>query len=378
MANDISRKQDDDVYVASAVVPLLQRTDSDRVVGRPHAGEASVDFQHVVSNDQELLTELLDRQEELKSVTDGRGGLEGLDGGTDALSGQLDRMREGTYVEGEDGGAEAIVLRFTRPVFLVQDSVVTPPADVNTFARGESAVIEARMNAAAPFLKAAIPRAGRINLANHRMDWVGTGWVVHPEIAVTNRHVAEFFAARDGSTFPFRAAGSPGRLVKASIDWRHEYARPAESVVRVEEVLWIEPDEGPDLALIRVRTTDDDGNATPGPIPLMTQADVDASVGSWVAVIGYPAQSSYNRLDDQQRIFDGIYNVKRVAPGTVMSVSPDGLLNHNATTLGGNSGSVVMDMATGQAVALHFGGFEGDRNMAVQAPVVADRLAAHT
>ena len=151
----------------------------------------------------------------MKSVTYGGGSLEGLEGGTDALSGQLDRMREGTYVEGEDGGAEAIVLRFTRPVFLVQDSVVTPPADVNTFAGGESAVIEARMNAAAPFLKAAIPRAGRINLANHRMDWVGTG-------------------------------------------------------------------------------------------------------------------------------------------------------------------SVVMDMATGQAVALHFGGFEGDRNMAVQAPVVADRLAAHT
>ena len=73
-----------------------------------------------------------------------------------------------------------------------------------------------------------------------------------------------------------------------------------------------------------------------------------------------------------------LFDFKRVAPGTVMSVSPDGLLNHNATTLGGNSGSIVMDMATGQAVALHFGGFEGDRNMAVQAPVVADRLAAHT
>jgi endonuclease G len=110
----------------------------------------------------------------------------------------------------------------------------------------------------------------------------------------------------------------------------------------------------------------------------MAQADVDASVGKWVAVIGYPAQSSFNDLADQQRIFDGIYNVKRVAPGTVMSVSPDGLLNHDATTLGGNSGSVVMDLETGQAVALHFGGFEGDRNMSVQAPVVADRLAAHT
>ena len=54
---------------------------------------------------------------------------------------------------------------------------------------------------------------------------------------------------------------------------------------------------------------------------------------------------------------------------------PGRRLNHDATTLGGNSGSVVMDLATGQAVGLHFGGYEGDRNMAVQAPVVADRLA---
>jgi hypothetical protein len=338
--------------------------------------EAQMDVQHVVANDPELLQELLDRQDEFAMVVDS-GGLESLGGGLDSLSDGLDRMREGTYVPGQDPGTEAIVLRLGRPVFLVQGSAVTPPADTANFAQGESSVITARMNAAAPHLHAAIPSIGRINLANHRMDWVGTGWVVHPEIAVTNRHVAEIFAARDGDAFSFRAAEG-NRVVKASIDWRQEYARPDEAVVRAEEVLWIEPDGGPDLAFIRIRATDDDGNATPAPIPLMSQDDVDDSVGTWVAVIGYPARSSFNRLDDQQRIFDGIYNVKRVAPGTVMAVLPDGRLDHNATTLGGNSGSVVMDLATGQAVALHYGGIEGDRNMAVQAPVVADRLAAHT
>ncbi|MER7555872.1 serine protease [Nocardioides sp. NPDC126508] len=332
-----------------------------------------MDFQRIVSADEELLIELLDRQDELAPAP-GEGGLESFGGGVDSLSGGLDRMREGTYVEGEDPGVEAIVRRFTRPVFLVQDSTVTPPADSATFAGGESAVIESRMHDAEAFLKVAIPSVGRIDLANHAMDWCGTGWMVHPEIAVTNRHVAELFAAADGSAFPFRAAEG-GRFVKASIDWRREYARPGEAVVRVEEVLWIEPDGGPDLALLRVRASDEDGNPAPVPITLMSQADVDDSVGSWVSVIGYPAQSPYNDLADQQRIFDGIYGVKRVAPGAVMAVTPDGRLHHDATTLGGNSGSVVMDMVTGQAVGLHFGGFEGDRNMAVQAPVVADRLA---
>jgi len=336
-----------------------------------------MDFQHMVAGDPELLAEILDRQSDLVPPNDG--GLESLDeaGATEALSSGLDRMREGTYVVGEDDGIEAIVNRFTRPVFLVQDLMVTPPADTAVaFTHGESVVITTRLAAAKAHLDSTIPSVGRINLVNHRKAWVGTGWMVAAELAVTNRHVAEDFGARQGDAFGFRTADG-GRTVKASIDWWREYSRPDESVVHIEEVLWIEPDGGPDLAIIRVRVTDDDGRATPAPIALMQQADVDASAASWVAVIGYPARSPYNDAADQQRIFDGIYDVKRVAPGTVLGVSPDGLLTHDATTLGGNSGSVVMDLATGQAVGLHFGGFEGDRNMAVQAPVIAARLAEH-
>ena len=58
-------------------------------------------------------------------------------------------------------------------------------------------------------------------------------------------------------------------------------------------------------------------------------------VGDWIAVIGYPAQDSRNSMSDQQRIFDGIYNVKRLAPGRILTLRADGLLTHDATTLGG-------------------------------------------
>jgi hypothetical protein len=338
-----------------------------------------MDFHHLVAGDHELLAEILDRQSDLAALAGGS--LESLDaaGGTEALSAGLARMREGSYVPGANHGVEAIIERFTRPVFLVQDMLVTPPADarVAMASGGESEVISGRLADAGAHFDTTIPSVGRINLANHRFTWVGTGWMVEAELAVTNRHVAEHFGERQGDSFGFRAAEG-GRVVKASIDWRREYSRPDESVVRIEEVLWIEPDGRPDLAIVRVRTTDENGRPTPPPIPLMHQADVEASVGNWVAVIGYPARSPYNDLADQQRIFDGIYDVKRVAPGTVTAVTPDGQLHHDATTLGGNSGSVVMDLATGQAVGLHFGGFEGDRNMAVQAPVVAARMAEHT
>ena len=47
---------------------------------------------------------------------------------------------------------------------------------------------------------------------------------------------------------------------------------------------------------------------------------------------------------------------------------------HDCSTLGGNSGSVVLDLATGQAVGLHFAGRFLEANYAVPAAVVAARL----
>jgi endonuclease G len=75
------------------------------------------------------------------------------------------------------------------------------------------------------------------------------------------------------------------------------------------------------------------------------------------------------------RIFGNIYDVKRLAPGQVMQVSGgQDLFAHDCTTLGGNSGSVVCDLETGQAVGLHFSGREEYANYAVSAPIVKARL----
>lgn len=336
-----------------------------------------MDFRHLVADD-ELRAELLYRVGELAVAPSGPGSLEGLEGGSAAFRSTLEdgvrRMNEGTWDPAlGDGTLEAIILRFTRPVFFVAGTGFTPPGD--GFA--DSEVLLKRLHDASDTIAATVPSVGRIDLANHMYDWVGTGWIVAPEVIVTNRHVAQMFADGNPQTgFAFRAAEG-GRRVKATVDLRREHNRPDESLIRVREVLWIEPDGGPDVALLRVDAADEEGRALPQPVALMTQDEVDHSLGSWVAVVGYPARSPYNNLADQQRIFDGVYDVKRLAPGTVMAIMPDGLLTHDATTLGGNSGSVVTDLTTGKAVGLHYGGLEGDRNRAVQATVVRDRLAAH-
>jgi endonuclease G len=53
------------------------------------------------------------------------------------------------------------------------------------------------------------------------------------------------------------------------------------------------------------------------------------------------------------------------------------LLHHDATTLGGNSGSVVFDLESGKAIGLHFGGIEGSRNEAVQSAQLREIIAQH-
>ena len=101
-------------------------------------------------------------------------------------------------------------------------------------------------------------------------------------------------------------------------------------------------------------------------------AEADATAGTSVAVIGYPARAGEDVIPDQawmERVFAGRYDVKRAAPG-VMTHDSHGWATHDCTTLGGNSGSAVIDLATGKAVALHFAGAYVLENYAVPASVV--------
>lgn len=322
-----------------------------------------------VFRDTDVKAEFLERWDEL--APHAPGGLEGLDGMPLGKATEVaESMAEGTYEPGTESGLEAIIERFTRPVYFVRRSKFTVPND--NFPNSEQ--IHAQLDKARQLVEARLPSAGRIDLRNHRLDWVGTGWMVADGILVTNRHVAQEFAtARDGG-FAFRQnLGKPP--VAASVDWFHEHAQPEESRFRVLEVLHIEPDDSVDVAILRVKAHGDNDEPCPKPITLMTRAELNAAeVGAWVAVVGYPAQDSRNNAADQQRIFDGIYNVKRLAPGQLTAKVGTDLLHHDATTLGGNSGSVILDLATGKALGLHFGGIQGEHNEAVQAPRVHEVL----
>ena len=260
-------------------------------------------------------------------------------------------------------GLEAIVLAFGRPTLLVQD---------NIFATPELEEWRLRLEPFRSTLQRVLPSVGRIELKRLPQDvHIGTGWLVAEDIIVTNRHVAEFFSRGSGRTAvlskdPF------GQPVPVQIDFREEFARRDTSEYTIVEIIWIEDfdERCPDMALLKLRR-----NGVELPPPIEFLSSLPNTPEATIAVVGYPAWDYRNDAATMQRLFGDIYGVKRLAPGLVSDTGQGFVFEHDCTTLGGNSGSVVLDANTGKAIGLHFAGEFGVRNLAVRAERIAARLA---
>jgi hypothetical protein len=89
--------------------------------------------------------------------------------------------------------------------------------------------------------------------------------------------------------------------------------------------------------------------------------------GRKVYAVGYPAQDPFNPDPlSEYKLFQGIFNVKRLQPGQVLQVLTDkDTVLHDCSTLGGNSGSCLVDLATNQVVGLHYAGYHRRTNLAI-------------
>jgi hypothetical protein len=205
----------------------------------------------------------------------------------------------------------------------------------------------------------------------------GTGFVVGDGLVMTNRHVLETLA------FPTPRRTNPAGWVLARepvVNFSPSGTDETRSF-RVLDVLFsgADPIERKvdlahlDLALLRVETTNAAGEGLPPALSLTGEA-VAVSAAK-LFVVGYPAmptvlptdEEGKRRMDVIQRlseIYGMKYGVRYLSPGLVMT-SPDGVpdspkgwvFTHDATSLGGNSGSCVMSFDHNLDVAgLHFAG----------------------
>ena len=183
---------------------------------------------------------------------------------------------------------------------------------------------------------------------------------------MTNSHVAELIGRRDGRSFTF-LPGRFGDPIVTTVNWKREMGSNVSLASPVESIIFIELRQKADIAFLRIKRRNDGTRQD-----RIVLAETDAAAGTSVAAIGYPARAGEDVIPDQawmERVFAGQYDVKRAAPGLVQPNSR-GWATHDCTTLGGNSGSAVIDLATGKAVALHFAGAYVLENYAVPASTI--------
>lgn len=262
------------------------------------------------------------------------------------------------------------MVRPGRPVLPIRsDRIARAPAFIEP---PDGELMAQRLLDAAPKLNPVIPLVGRIDVVNfpRNASFIGTAWQVAPDIVVTNSHVAELIGRRDGRTYAF-LPGRFGDAIETTVNWKREMDSPESEASPVDCILFIESRQVADIAFLRIRRTSDGARQD-----RVLLADTDAPAGTQVAVIGYPARAGSDIIQDQrwmEQVFGGKYDVKRAAPGVVMPNSR-GWATHDCTTLGGNSGSAVIDLKTGKAVALHFAGAYMVENYAVPASTIRKYL----
>jgi endonuclease G, mitochondrial len=252
-------------------------------------------------------------------------------------------------------GIEAIV-SVARPALPLQDGVFGDPPPPWDGILG-------------PFrdsIRTAARSVGRIGVPGlPQMPYAGTGFLVAEDAVMTNCHVARVFSQQgsDGE-WSFQSG------IEAILDLVEDPdARPSDDTLdamRIEDVIGIHP--ALDLALLRV--TPEARNDAPKPLELMSE-DPGPLAGRNLFVLGYPAPDYRNDAMVQRSIFGRRYFVKRLQPGEAMAppgdatirmtpcstgAEPDDIMFHDASTLGGNSGSCVVDLDSNRVIGLHFAG----------------------
>jgi endonuclease G, mitochondrial len=251
-------------------------------------------------------------------------------------------------------GIEAIVLpNGLRPVFDVHEGTFRDPPSP-----------WAALSAHKPFLERCIRAVGRVDVEGGVLgSYVGSAFVISNRALVTNRHVVELFALGAGDTLTFKPGMSP------FVDFRQEIGTTDSLVVRLVGSPVISQDW--DAALLFVNDGALDGITA---IPLAGSAPPTPKE-RLAAVVGYPALTPSDNVQNvlqQLQIFRSVFEKKRLQPGRLIGIRPTKSygrqvqsLAHDCTTLGGNSGSALIDVERECVTGLHFRGDYLDANYAV-------------
>lgn len=228
---------------------------------------------------------------------------------------------------------------------------------------------------------------GRIDTSTRQH--VGTGWFVAENLLLTNRHVAGALCGLDPHGDPAWLDKLPAAVVTTNALWDQDPSQRA---------VW-DPAEAPSAAstaigtITKIRTChqhldmallDVTGVANSKNLVLRMHAAPPATLARHdVYLAGYPGVTPPYGVSPQvaKLLFRDATSsgLKRVSPGQLVALVEDLPIaankpreSHDGSTLGGSSGSPVIDFDNHRVVALHYSGQYGLANYAVPLWLVKD------
>jgi hypothetical protein len=277
----------------------------------------------------------------------------------------VEALRKGkgvfVFTPDEEKGAAALLTFQARPALLVQDDrfIAAQPPWQEDLDRWRSRIE-----------RKTLPGVGRVVLEGlEGVPWAGTGWLAAPGLMMTNRHVVKRFAA-PLTTAERETCWTIKSGIVVKIDFgEEENGAPGWNASRTFAVpadarILVHPEA--DLALLPVDGANPQQRLLPPPLVLAASGDA-VREGSKVYAVGFPAYDPDNPDPlSEYELFQGIFGVKRLQPGQVMQVlKEERTVLHDCSTLGGNSGSCLVDLTTQQVVGLHYAGYHRRANLAV-------------
>jgi S1-C subfamily serine protease len=256
----------------------------------------------------------------------------------------LEKLQNGEEPTPVELAALELVIRLMRPAPLSRNGMLDPlPTEPGSNLYNPNT--EQLWNSFRESVKPVLYSIGRIDMASGGMQ--GTGFLVSPELLVTNRHVLA------------KLSYGTERLQEgqAVVRFRQELGsrESPTATAKILSVAGVHPTL--DMALLSV--------APEEPLPALPLSERDAVENEDVAAIGYPLDDGRNPVF-VGAIFQSNFGVKRAALGEVMEIGIDSLF-HDCSTLGGNSGFPVFSLETGRVVGVHRSGSFMYRNEAVAA-----------
>jgi len=265
---------------------------------------------------------------------------------------------------------EAVIRVTGRPAWFIKDDA--PQTDEAGPEKAADAFWIAHIVAAQTTLLDVCARVGCIMLGDaDPLKPVATGWLIGKDTIVTNAHVGGRIARQNPALINNdRRRGWRLRGDRPStVDFAFEHGSEKRSRFAIEEVLYVEDADHPDIAAFRLNVPTG-GPQPPSAMALDLQPRTQCAQ-TLVFAVGHPI----NDLSDDQNVvtvFGELDGTKRVSPGYTLDLIANEVLTHDCSTTNGNSGSPLIDFGTLQAVGLHYFGKPGTRNEAVSLAAIAN------